>query len=237
MSTASSKKYKLIGLLFLALYVITHLGFYKTYFIHFPSFEKFQLLHHVHGFLMSTWILMLVTQPLLIGYGKVKLHHFVGGLSYVIAPLLVVSLFLITKMSYNKGVLLSSPRDAIADQALSIAQLFTFTGFYALAMAYRKNAARHMRYIIGTGLLMILPGLNRLLGSFYNTDFNLALVISSVLTIGIAVALLIVDIIKKKEVTPYTLILVVYIGVFLLYELRYSTAYQTLGNFIARTVF
>ena len=55
--------------------------------------------------------------------------------------------------------------------------------------------------------------------------------------IGIAVALLTVDIIKKKEVTPYTLILVVYIGVFLLYELRYSTAYQTLGNFIARTVF
>ena len=184
MSTSSSKKYKLIGLLFLALYVMTHLGFYKTYFIHFPSFEKFQLLHHVHGFLMSTWILMLVTQPLLIGYGKVRLHHFVGRLSYVIAPLLIVSLFLITKMSYNKGVLLSSPRDAIADQALSIAQLFTFSGFYALAMAYRKNADRHMRYIIGTGLLMILPGLNRLLGSFYNTDFNLALVISSVLTIG-----------------------------------------------------
>ena len=132
---------------------------------------------------------------------------------------------------------MSSPRDAIADQALSIAQLFTFTGFYALAMAYRKNAARHMRYIIGTGLLMILPGLNRLLGSFYDTDFNLALIISSVLTIGIAASLLIVDIVKKKEVTPYTLILVVYIGVFLAYELRYSTAYQTVGNFIARTVF
>ena len=84
---------------------------------------------------------------------------------------------------------------------------------------------------------MILPGLNRLLGSFYDTDFNLAVVISSVLTIGIAVVLLIVDIIKKKEATPYTLILVVYIGVFLVYELRYSTVYQTLGNFIARTVF
>ena len=140
-------------------------------------------------------------------------------------------------MSYNKGVLLSSPREAIADQALSIAQLFTFSGFYVMAMVYRKNADRHMRYIIGTGLLMILPGLNRLLGSFYDTDFNLAVVISSVLTIGIAVVLLIVDIIKKKEATPYTLILVVYIGVFLVYELRYSTVYQTLGNFIARTVF
>ena len=106
MSTSSSKKYKLIGLLFLALYVMIHLGFYKTYFIHFPSFKKFQLLHHVHGFLMSTWILMLITQPLLIGYGKVKLHHFVGGLSYVIAPLLVVSLFLITKMSYEQRSLI-----------------------------------------------------------------------------------------------------------------------------------
>ena len=78
---------------------------------------------------------------------------------------------------------------------------------------------------------MTLPGLNRLLGSFYDTDFNLAVVLSSVLTIGIAVALLIVDIIKKKEVTPYTLVLVVYIGVFLVCELRYSTALSDTRQF------
>ena len=139
MNSSPSKKYKLIGLLFVALYVMTHLGFYKTYFIQFPSFEDFQLLHHIHGFLMSTWILMLIIQPLLISYGKIKLHHFVGRLSYVIAPMVIVSLLLITKMSYNKGILLSSPREAIADQALSIGQFFTFTGFYTLAMVYRKN--------------------------------------------------------------------------------------------------
>lgn len=216
---------------------MTHLGFYKTYFIQFPSFEDFQLLHHIHGFLMSTWILMLIIQPLLISYGKIKLHHFVGRLSYVIAPMVIVSLLLITKMSYNKGILLSSPRETIADQALSIGQFFTFTGFYTLAMVYRKNTHRHMRYIIGTGLLLILPGLNRLLRSYCHADFHQAVVISSMLTIGIAAALLVADVIRKKDYIPYTLCLVVFIGVYVVYESRYSDAWQAIGGFIARTLF
>ena len=186
---------------------------------------------------MSTWILTLITQPLLIGCGKVRLHHFVGGFSYVTAPLLILSLFLITKKHTINEPFLPSPRAAITGQILSIAQLCIFSELHALSMVYRRNSARHMRYIIRTELLMVLPGLKRLLQSFQDADFNLAVVISNVLIIGIAVVLLIANIIKKKEVTPYTLILVFYIGVFLVCGVRCSTTQQILGNFIAKTVF
>jgi hypothetical protein len=232
----SSRTYIQIALWFLVLYGLIHLGFYRTYFIHFPGFKPFQWMHHVHGFLMSTWILMLIIQPLLIGLGKRSMHHRIGKLSYIVAPLIILSMFLITRMSYQKGIVSGSPREAIANQALSLGQWCTFTCFYILAMVYRKQPERHMRYIIGTGLLMILPGLNRLLRSFFEVTSETGMFISSMVTIGIALVLLTRDVFKRRSWIPYTLVLFAYMGIYLLYACRYSDLYQAIGTLIARVL-
>ena len=112
---------------------------------------------------MSTWILTLITQPLLIGCGKVRLDHFVGGFSYVTTPLLILSLFLITKRHKINESFFTVVKSYYCRKILSIEQLFIFSEFHPLSMVYRRNSARNIWYIIITELLMILPGLKCLL--------------------------------------------------------------------------
>lgn len=45
-------------------------------------------------------------------------------------------------------------------QAIDIVQ---FVVFYSLAIVYRRNTYNHMRFMIGTAIMMIGPGLGRAL--------------------------------------------------------------------------
>jgi len=48
-----SPNYVLISIFIGIIYLFVHLGFYKTYWVHFPDFKGFELLHHIHGMLMG----------------------------------------------------------------------------------------------------------------------------------------------------------------------------------------
>ena len=112
---------------------------------------------------MASWIILLMVQPVLIHKGKLKAHRFIGKLSYIIAPLMIVSMCLILRLSYHKLVLNSSIEDEMSNQAPIIMQLFSFTVLYGLAFFYRKHTFYHIRFMIGTALLMIIPIVGRIL--------------------------------------------------------------------------
>ena len=46
------------------------------YLQYFPEFEKFTWLHHIHGALMASWIMLLVVQPVLIYKGLCRADFF-----------------------------------------------------------------------------------------------------------------------------------------------------------------
>ena len=227
-------KYAILSVIFLILYAFVHLGFYPTYFRHFPNFEPFKLMHHIHGGIMSGWLFLLIAQPLFLAIKKPEWHVVTGRLSYVYAPIVILSLFQVTKFSYNRWVDEVGHAQAISDQALSLGQIATFGTFYALAMLFRRKLFLHVRFICATGLLALLPAANRLMRAYTELDPSQCLFISSMLTICTAFLFLVYDILKRKNPVPCIVISVWYILFFLFVEARETELYQTLGSFIAK---
>lgn len=88
------------GLVIITLMLLTLAGFYPTYISKFPTFENVTRVQHFHGAMMIIWFLLLATQPFLINYKKYKLHRTLGKASYVIAPIVMYSIFLASRHEY-----------------------------------------------------------------------------------------------------------------------------------------
>src|SRR6185436_18847354 len=91
-----------VGFLIIALMLLTLVGFYPTYISKFPSFEHVTTVQHFHGAMMMLWFSLLVVQPLLISYKKYRIHRILGKISYVIAPLVMYSIFMASKYEYYR---------------------------------------------------------------------------------------------------------------------------------------
>ena len=155
------KAYKNLSLFFIALLLLVIWGFYRTYFNLFPLFTGIQTVQHFHGIMMLSWFAMLIIQPLLIRYEKFALHRKLGALSYIIIPLLLLSIFLVARMGFYRDAARFTKEQNIGSLALNIPGLVFFGALYILAMVNKKNTAYHMRYMIGTSTLMLGPGIGR----------------------------------------------------------------------------
>ena len=198
------KAYNKLGYFLLLLIPLTFLGFYKTYFIQFPSFEKsITIFIHLHAIIASIWILLLIVQPLLIINRKYKLHRKIGKLSYIFFPILILSFVpqMIRIKNSDVPQFLFFP---LADSVLVIL-------FYSLAIYYRKNASHHMRYFIGTATVFLGPTIGRIGPHIFawseNTTQNVQYGIIYLILIG----LIFYDKRNKKNYRPYLLILTMWV--------------------------
>jgi hypothetical protein len=195
------RTYKNLGFLLLLFIPLTILAFYKTYFIHFPGFEnEASYFIHLHALIASIWILMLITQPLLIRYKKNKWHKQIGKLSYILFPLLILSFIpqmIRIIISDNPSVLFFP----LADSILLIL-------FYSMAIYYRKKAAKHMRYMIGTAIVFLGPTVGRIgplvLGLSENVTQNLQYGIIYLILAG----LILLDKRQGKYFKPYIIMII-----------------------------
>ncbi len=219
------------GMVFL--FVILQIGFHPTYIQYFPSFEKFTWLHHVHGALMVSWIILLVLQPILIHKGKLQAHRFAGKLSYIIAPLMILSMFLVLRFTYHKHILETSMQEELSNQAPIIMQLFSFTILYSLAIIYRKQTYYHMRFMIGTALLMMIPIVGRIFFEYFGATvwYDLYLVV------GLSIILLLNDIRNKQNWKPYAIVNGVLLSILLVYLFRNTDASHSVGQFWANNFY
>ncbi|MCC6286764.1 MAG: hypothetical protein IT249_02665 [Chitinophagaceae bacterium] len=191
-----------IGYLFIGIWLCALIGFHKTYTIFFPSFKGFHWQHHFHGIMLMSWFAMLIVQPFLIKYGKNDLHRSLGKLGYILAPLVCYSIFLVTKIFYHNELAATNENAALAQLALMVPPIFVFGLFFLLAMLNRHNPEAHMRYMVGTSLLMLGPGLGRALMIYGNVSPSLTVTIVEGLAEAIAAILLLNDIIKKVNIKP-----------------------------------
>jgi len=148
-------------------------------------------------------------------------------------------MFLILRLSVHKQILSGPEKNAISFTALNIPQLFEFGLFYLLAIIHihKNNVAKHMRYIIGTGLIMISAGVTRCLIAYFNVGFDTAVFITLYIEAGLATAFLLYDLIKKKDYIPNLIIASSFIIGVAIYHARYSDAYQAFGKFFTHTFF
>jgi hypothetical protein len=198
------KAYKNLGYFLILLIPLTFLAFYKTYFNQFPTFEEnTNTFIHLHAVIASIWILILIAQPLLISHGKNELHKKIGKISYIVFPLLILSFIpqMIRIVNSDNPTVLFFP---LADSSL-------LTLFYSLAIYYRQNLSKHMRYMIGTAIVFLGPTIGRIgpfiLGLSEGVTQNMQYGIIYLILIG----LIFLDKRNGKKYQPYVLILTTWV--------------------------
>lgn len=188
---------------FVAIFIITNLGFYKTYLIHFPKFEGFPWIYHIHGMLAMAWILMLIGQAYLIRVQKYSFHKSIGKLSYIVFPLFLASLFFVAKETYLRNIKTQPQAEVLANMTNGGTIDIFFLGIaFVLAMVYKKNAGFHLRFMASTGIAILGPGLGRFLFAFLELPIPVGLIVMLLCTTGVAIIWLVIDVRNKKSALP-----------------------------------
>jgi hypothetical protein len=204
----------------------------------FPSFEGFEFVHHFHGAVMLIWIGCLIVQPWLISTKRHRIHKAIGKMSFVLAPILMFSIFLVSKATYQVNLTsLPTIADATALVSLSIPGLVIFGILYGLAVFNKEKTYHHMRYMIGTGLLMIGPGLARGLIIYFGIPAPIGISFTLAVVALIGILFLIVDILNSREYIPNLVVAGLMMFQLFIWEVRYSAVWQGPGKVFAELFF
>jgi len=220
------------------MFILVHVGFYATYIRHFPEFNNFSWVHHIHGALMGAWVMLLLLQPVLIHKKMYRVHRVLGKLTYVLVPILLVFMLLIARENYHSGIADASPEEVFARQSITWMQIFMFVLFYSLAIYYRKQPHKHLRFMIGMAIVMTGPPMGRIILAYWDqTSVPYFVIIPLIVKTGLAASLMIIDLIKKKDWMPYSVVLSAFILADIVYYARYSGAWESFGQLVANTFY
>jgi len=196
------------GFYFILLLFVALIGFWPSYFSRWlPDIDAYT---HFHAVSMLLWLCLLIAQAFLIRYKQYRLHRMVGKFSYLLVPVLIVSLVLLAhyQIVIEDGAVPPFRRYILFLQ-LSLLCLFIIA--YGLAILYRHQPARHARYMITTAFTLIDPAVARIPLGIPDLPFSY-----QVLTFALTDLLIILMIIlerkqtKGREVFPLMLIIFVF---------------------------
>ena len=91
--------------------------------------------------------------------------------------------------------------------------------------------------MIGTSLFMIGPSLGRALIIYFGKTLDQAVDFTNFLSIGIATALMLNDMLRKRSYKAFTIVLLVMVCLHIVWELRNTGAWQPVGEFIVKYLF
>jgi hypothetical protein len=146
--------YVIMGVLSLSFVAI---GFSITYFIPLAqgTFSK-PLLFHAHGIMYFAWILLVISQPLLIRFRNVPLHRKIGVAGFILAAGM---LFIGVAMSIVSGRMVVAEgraEEARAFLFIPLTDMIFFGTFIGIAVMNIKNSELHKRLIL-LATLAVLP--------------------------------------------------------------------------------
>ena len=180
------------SLIFLALVFWT---FARTFYLKpFFSTPPLSALLHIHGAVMTGWVVLLVVQTSLIAAHRVQWHRRLGVFGAVWAALLVIVGSFTTLHAAAREV--RSHTDFAASQvvitSLDLLQMMFFAGFVAIAIWQRHRPDYHKRLMLLTIACMLPDALARLPVSFMGAtevDLNLRIMVGLDLFIIVCVCL------------------------------------------------
>ena len=176
------------------LIVIIGFGFGPSYFLPvLEGSESFTYHFHWHALCMVSWVLVVLIQPVLIRYGRLDLHRKVGKVAYVVFPVMILSILVLTRYQ-----LASADEVYGADLFIPLKDVLLMCTGFTLAIRWKGDIALHARWMIATMLPMIEPSLIRMLfGILSEAVVEYAYFITLAVVDGAVIALVYADRRKK----------------------------------------
>lgn len=234
------KGYKNLVYFFAIIALITFLGFYKKYFSLFPDFPGLKFIHHFHAIALTIFLTMLIVQPILIANKKFAVHRAIGKFSYLLVPIMIVSMILAYHNQYLRFMEEGKPEaETLAFVFAPATDAIPFLIFYLLAIINKYDTAKHMRYMIACGIMIGGPGFGRIFMTWLDMDIFAAIQILTLATLLTFVALILYDRIKKKSfrINPFTIAFVIWLIPNILIIFFPNTAlWQTFAKWLVTTI-
>ncbi|MEJ7847488.1 MAG: hypothetical protein WKF92_05300 [Pyrinomonadaceae bacterium] len=140
-------------------------GFARTYYLSsiFNGPPIPTLLVHLHGVVMTSWILVFMAQVWMIFSRRIKLHQRLGMASIALAVLLII-IGIYTAVAAAKYGSASTPPGfpPLAFMAVPIFDIVMFAILFGGAIYYRRRPAPHKRLMLLTVLNFLPPAIARL---------------------------------------------------------------------------
>lgn len=191
------RKYKYLGYILPLLFPLIFAGFYQTYFRNFPFADKITYFEHLHALIAIVWVSLLVIQPILIRNRNYRWHRKLGKFSYFIFSLLMIS-FIPQIIKVIKTEPIENLFFPIADGCLLLI-------FYTMAIYYKRNIAKHMRYMIAGALVLLGPTLGRIGPILFGWSGIFTQNVQYGIIYSVLIGLFIYDAKKLSNNTPYAL--------------------------------
>ena len=181
--------------------LVVFIGFAPTFYLsglfHAPALPTLLV---IHGTVFSAWIVLLVTQALLIRNAKVEVHRKLGIFGALLATAMVVIGVMTALTGAAQGTL--GARFHVPPQEfliIPLGQILIFGALMAVAIALRRKPAVHKRLVIIATINLIAPAIVRAADGL----FHIATPISALIVAGLLVATCIVhDVVTRGRVHP-----------------------------------
>lgn len=185
---------------------------------------------HFHGITMTLWLIMLISQALLIRWKAFIIHRWIGLTSYLLAPLVVIAILNLIHSQFAGATYLRP--FYVYFHSLVIIGALAYIILYAFAIYYRKSPMTHARFMIATLFPLFTPVTDRLfsrytpwIAQYMPTIENIPVFpfAGFLLADLILLVLILIDWKSKRSIFPFG----VSLGVLLTYHISVFFLYQT----------
>ena len=179
--------------------IIVLIGFARTYYLKaiFATPPIPSLLVHLHGLVMTAWVLLFATQVSLIASRRTKLHRQLGIAGGFLAGAVFVVGILTGIYSAARGA--SPGPDALQFLIIPIGDMIAFGVLVGLALYYRRKLDVHKRLMLLAALNVMTPAIARIPLGFIQSNGPLAFFGLTDVFIIVAV---IIDTVKNRRLHP-----------------------------------
>jgi len=153
--------------------IIIFVGFARTYYLkELFGTPSLPVVLHIHGLIMTTWMLLLIVQTFLVAAHRTDLHRRLGVAGGVVAAAVAVMGVTAAIYSARQG---HAPTGvpALAFLAVPLGDVVVFSTLVAAGFYYRRRPELHKRLMLIATLAILPPGIARwpILDSVIHTPF------------------------------------------------------------------
>ena len=153
--------YLLVALIFP---IVVLAGFGRTYYLKefFDVPPLSSILVHIHGGVMTAWVVLFIAQVYLVRSKNIKIHQKLGYAGIALGVLIVGVGFFTAIAAAKNGPMTAVPGiDRMSFMAVPMFDLLMFIILFGAAIYYRKRAANHKRLMLLTAINFMPPAIAR----------------------------------------------------------------------------